>query len=54
MKESSRKTIEAVLKTLDSVTVHGKNNMDMVLGCILALEKILREEDEPDAVLDGN
>lgn len=53
MKDSTRKSIEAVIKTLDSVAVSGKNNLDMQLGCILTLEKVLREEDS-DAVLDSD
>lgn len=45
-----KETIEAVLKTLNSMPVQGKNNMEKMLGCILALESLLKElrQDETD------
>ena len=43
MKESTKTTIDAVARTLGNITVKGKENLDMLLGCILALERI----DEP-------
>lgn len=32
--------IERIISTLNNIEVHGKNNLDMLLGCIMALEKI--------------
>jgi len=29
-----------VISTLNNIEVHGKNNLDMLLGCIMALEQI--------------
>lgn len=46
MNESAKKTIEAVLRTLDAVTVSGRKNMDMLLGCILTLEKLVNDSEE--------
>lgn len=48
MKESAKKTIELVIHTLNSVSVTGKNNLDMLLGSILALEKLLKEAEQED------
>lgn len=33
-------TLKKVVATLGSIEVHGKNNLDMLLGCIMALEQI--------------
>ena len=43
MKESTKSTLDAVVRTLNKITVNGRENLDMLLGCILAIEKI----DEP-------
>ena len=43
MNESAKSTIEKVIRTLDMVTVSGRNNMDMLLGCILTLEKLVKD-----------
>lgn len=43
MKESTKATLDAVAKTLNKITVQGRENLDMLLGCILAIERI----DEP-------
>jgi hypothetical protein len=32
--------LKKVIATLCSIEVHGKNNLDMLLGCIMALEQI--------------
>lgn len=32
--------IERIISTLNNIEVHGKNNLDMLLGCIMALEQI--------------
>lgn len=44
MSSDSKAKIEKVIRTLDRVTVNGKDNMDMLLGCILTLERILVDE----------
>lgn len=33
-------TLKKVIATLGSIEVHGKSNLDMLLGCIMALEQI--------------
>lgn len=33
-------TLKKVIATLGNIEVHGKNNLDMLLGCIMALEQI--------------
>lgn len=35
--------ITAVIQTLDRVEVRGKPNLDMLLGCINALERLAKE-----------
>lgn len=37
-----------VINTLNRIEVHGKNNLDMLLGCIMALEQI-KSQIEQDA-----
>jgi hypothetical protein len=32
--------LSKVISTLNNIEVHGKNNLDMLLGCIMALEQI--------------
>lgn len=54
MNGSTRSTISAVIKTLNLVSVTGRDNLDMVLGCILALEKTLREEEPVSGILDDH
>ena len=46
MKESTKSLINGVITTLNCVTVNGKSNLDMMLGCILALERAIQEEEE--------
>lgn len=48
----SKKDIELVYKTLNKIEVRGKENLDMLLGCMLTLEKLIKEDDH--AVLDSN
>ena len=48
MNSEARKTIEAVIKTLNCVSVSGKPNMDMLLGSILALEKLLKDDPQEE------
>lgn len=46
--KDSKQIIEGVIRTLDQITVSGRNNLDMLLGCILALEGVLKEEAKDD------
>lgn len=38
--------IEDIIRTLNAVEVHGKQNLAMLLGCISALEEIANNEVE--------
>lgn len=38
--------IHQVVLTLDTVEVHGKDNMSKLLGCIYALEEIIRDSEQ--------
>lgn len=46
MSESAKTTVELVIHTLNSISVRGKDNIDMLLGSIIALEKLLNGEKE--------
>lgn len=35
-----------LLKSLNSIEVKGKNNMDVLLGCMVAIERAIKELDE--------
>ena len=37
--------IQAVINTLESVEIHGSDNMSKLLGCINALTQIINQED---------
>ena len=37
------KTIEQLIATLNLIEVHGKENLDMLLGCILTLEQMKKD-----------
>lgn len=39
--------ISAVIGTLETVEVHGKTNLDALLGCIQALERIVAQLEAP-------
>lgn len=39
-------TLSAILLTLETIEVHGKDNLSKLLGCINALESILSEHTE--------
>lgn len=43
-------TIKSIIATLNRVEVHGKQNLDMLLGCIMALERLMQSggEEEDD------
>lgn len=36
--------IDDIIRTLNAVEVHGKQNLAMLLGCISALEELAKEE----------
>lgn len=36
--------LKAVMATLETISVSGKNNLDKLLGCILTLEAIVNEK----------
>lgn len=48
MKTIERNTIQAVRQALDRVEVHGSGNLDLLLGCIQALDRLLAETEETD------
>ena len=52
MSKEAKENLELILKTLNKLEVHGKDNLDMLLGCMLTLEKVIKEDDH--AVLDSN
>ena len=48
-------TIDDIIRTLNDIEVKGKDNLDKLLGAILALEfvKKAQENEAQDAVADG-
>ena len=46
MSEEVKNTLRVMYDTLGDIEVHGRKNMDMLLGCMIALEKILKSEEE--------
>lgn len=36
-------TIKSILYTLDKIEIHGKKNIDSMLGCMQALERLLEQ-----------
>lgn len=36
-------TISKTINTLNNIEVHGKQNLDRLLGCILVLENLMKE-----------
>lgn len=38
--------LENLLKCLDRIEIKGKDNMDILLGCIVAIERAIKELDE--------
>ena len=45
MNDKEKTTVQAVIRTLDSLTVTGRDNMSKLLGCIGALEELLETEE---------
>lgn len=39
--------LKAILGTLEKIDVRGRDNMDRMLGCILTLEQMIHELEEP-------
>lgn len=52
MKQEERSTLRAVREALDQVEVHGSRNLDMLLGCMQALDRVLAAAEEAE-VSDG-
>ncbi len=48
MNQDNKTTIEAVIKTLEAIFenrgIAGRQNADMMLGCIVTLERLLKED----------
>lgn len=44
MKSDIKEKLSLVLRTLDSIEVKGRGNIDMLLGCMLTLEQIIKDE----------
>ena len=42
--------IAAIIHTLNSIEVHGKQNLDMLLGTIMSLEQIQKELSKKEEV----
>lgn len=45
MTDKEKTTIQAVIHTLGSLTLTGRENMSKVLGCISALEELLETKE---------
>lgn len=41
MKTTERNTIQSVRLALDRIEVHGSGNLDLLLGCMQALDRLL-------------
>lgn len=48
MKEVTRTILQRVLITLEEVEVHGKENLDRLLGAMMVLEQIINDSEEAD------
>lgn len=48
MKTTERNTIQSVRLALERIEVHGSGNLDLLLGCIQALDRVLAETEEVD------
>lgn len=47
MNQNDKNTLRAVVNTLNTIEVKGRENMDRLLGCIMALEHIMAQQEEP-------
>lgn len=52
MKTTERNTIQSVRLALERIEVHGSGNLDLLLGCIQVLDRLLAEA-EAEEVSDG-
>lgn len=52
MKTTKRNTIQSVRLALERIEVHGSGNLDLLLGCIQALDRLLATA-EAEEVSDG-
>lgn len=43
-----KEKLELVLRTLDRISVTGRDNLDMMLGCMMTIEQIIKGEEEKD------
>ena len=43
MNDSQISTLKAVLQTLDKISVRGSENMDMLLGCMQTINRMIAE-----------
>ena len=50
MKANEKKTIRSVRLALDQIEVHGSGNLDLLLGCIQALDRLLATATEETEV----
>ena len=48
MKTTERNTIQSVRLALERIEVHGSGNLDLLLGCIQALDRVQAETEEVD------
>ena len=46
MRTTEKNTILAVRQALERIEVHGSGNLDLLLGCIQALDRLLAETEE--------
>lgn len=53
MSENNTAALRAVIRTLDSLTVRGRDNMSKLLGCIGALEELLEKGAEAEEAEHG-
>lgn len=53
MGDLNKAYLEAIVTTLNSIEVHGKDNLSKLLGCINALESILAEQEDGEKVNNG-
>lgn len=54
MEQNMEQVLKAVINTLNGVTVSGRENMNRLLGSIVALEKLLASLEKPEAKDDNN
>lgn len=47
MTPENKTTLQMVINTLNTIEVRGRENMNHLLGCIMALEHIMAQQEEP-------